>query len=546
MKFKKVRWKNILSYGNSWTEYEFKPGLTHISGPIGSGKSTIIDVLNFALFGTPYRKVNIPNLVNQINKKGLLVELILEVNGKEVKIIRGLKPNRFEIYVNSELVTVESHKKQYQKLLEEILGINESLFNQLIVKSLSKGTSFFSLSKGEKRKIIETLFNIHHFSKIREIVKEKLTKLNHDLEVLEKEIEYTVLMFEQERKHIEELKEKLIKEQEEKNKEEIQKITSQIKDLEKQKQKIEEKLQKKDQYLQKQKDVLNKLQKYERVLNSLTSKQELLSIFEDECKECQVYKKILKKLNIDFSKIEKTKSQIEKLSTRKDKLDEKIEKFKKLELNLQKINYVLTQLNSELKKLNKIENVDIDTSKLDELNEKYQELKFKKDQIKQQIFRYEVLYEICGDNGIKKIVIKQYLPLLNSLLFKFLEKLRAGFKIEITEDLVEKVSSRFKESFSYFNFSEGQKRIIDIAILLAFIEFVKIKSGLKDINLLIIDEITAGLDSETEELFSKLLSEIAKQEGKEIIIMSHLYNGEYDRKFEVQIEKGFSKLKKVF
>jgi len=558
MKFKRVKWKNFLSYPNSWTEYEFKNGLTLIQGPIGAGKSTIIDVLNFALFGTPYRKITIPRLVNSKNKKNLLVELEIEKNGKEILIKRGISPNVFEIYVNGNLIPLESKKKKYQEVLEEVLGINEKLFNQVLVKSLAKGSSFFTLPKGEKRKIIESLFNIEIFGLANEVLKERKKELEKELNDLKQELFLVTSLLKSEREKISKIEEIYNQEIFEVYNRKIDEIESEI---EKEKQKYEEFYEKKKKYLkfkEKFDKVKNKLSKIEREIGKYKGSVETIGvikeIMEEICNECEkkcvVISKLYDKWNLnEFDKMKNNKEKFEEWLKEKEGIVDKISRIdvelKAIKKNIQKLEREKDKILRERDKKLKMKNEEINDEKIKEYEERIKNISKKIKELKWKLDNYEIMIFMCSEDGIKKQIINQYLPLLNAILTKYFEEFEVNFSIQLDSDFNEIVNTRFRENFVYFNFSEGEKRIIDLSMLFAFIEFVEKKSNLSDLNLLILDEITTGLDRETDEILYKVLRNIAKK--KEVIIMSHT-NWDitrYDRIFDVKVEKGFSRLKEV-
>jgi len=555
MQFKKVRWKNFLSYPNSWTEYNFQNGLTLIQGPIGSGKSTIIDVLNFALFGSPYRKITIPRLVNTKNKKNLCVELYVQKNGKDIKIVRGISPNIFEIYVDGNLVPLESRKKKYQEVLEELLEIDERVFNQVVVKSLSKGSSFFTLSKQEKRKVIESIFNVEIFGLMIEVLKEKKKELEGEYEKVKNELFLTKNLMKKEEEKIEEIKqvynEEIVKVYDDK----IKLIKSKINELEEKIKEREEKFLKLKEKKEKVENVEKKLLKLEKRISKKKGIEDTLKevneIMDEICKECEKKECVLKKISEqwDLHDLEEMKEKRERIKEKLSKKDKLINLYSQMENEIFSFKREKNQLRKELNQLlkekeQKIEmrNKSIDMNKLEEYQRKIEELNEKIQDLKERINDYEIMIFLCSDDGIKKQLIKQYLPLLNAILVKYFEEFEVNFSIQLDANFDEIIKSRFRENFVYFNFSEGEKRIIDLSMLFAFIEFVERKSNLSGINLLILDEITTGLDRETDEILYKVLRNIAKK--KEVIIMSHT-NWDitrYDRIFVVKKEKGFSKL----
>ena len=214
IKFTRLKFKNFISYSNAWTNYTFEKGITRISGMNGQGKSTLVDALYYALFGKPFRQMNLPNLVNSRTRKDCCVELSFNTSGYDFKIIRGIKPNRFEIYKTAagmkwsrkDLLPQDAKKKNYQETLESIIGCNEDIFLQVAIKSLTRYGSFLTLPKGKKRDIIETIFGMKIISDMADLNKMLADEIDQGIRNLKRDETNTQLLIGQERKNLENLK----------------------------------------------------------------------------------------------------------------------------------------------------------------------------------------------------------------------------------------------------------------------------------------------------------------------------------------------------
>jgi DNA repair exonuclease SbcCD ATPase subunit len=565
IEFKKIKWRNFLSYGNNWTEFNFSQGINFISGASGSGKSCINDLLNFSLFGKPYRKININNLINSINKKNLLVYLEFSKNGKEYVIKRGLKPNIFEIYENGNLIDIDAHKTKYQEFLEEnILEFDENYFNQIIIKSLTKKNSIFNYTKEEKRRLIDELFGLQEITEIKNKSKELLLRFKSDLKLEENNLSNLKQLIYQEEENVKkllELEKKLKEEKESK----IQEINNEIDKIKDEIEKIEETLQS----YQELKNNFNELKNvYKEILNEIKIKEEeilklelefksskeLYDKFYPVCGDCPKLKIITNMNSISKEELDKLIESKRELENKKNELKEKLQEIKSFFSNekilINKKQLLEKQIQKLEKEKKKIENQKIEITKdnkLKQLKQKYKDKKKELEDIKNKIKKYQIIQEIFSDTGIRKYIVKKYIKIINEFMNEFLEKFELDIKFEIDENFDEIIHSRFHKNFKYENFSEGEKKRIDLSLLFAILKFNSIRKGNKA-NILILDEIVAGLDNVSENNFYYILKTSDFLKDKCIYIISHskgIDSTIFDKIYEVKKEKKFSKIYQV-
>jgi len=563
MILKKLKFKNVLSYGNNFTEIEFKNGIDIVYGPNGKGKtSAFLDTLTFAFFGKPYRKIKQGSFINNKNKKELLVEVEFETN-KEYKIIRGLKPNIFEIYYkegnNWKLIPQDSHVKLYQEKLEEILGFNEILFRQIIVLGANINMkNFVDLSQKEKEEIFQNLTNTYIFNLIVQIAKEKRKELITEISNLE----YKISELESNIKNLELEYEKIKKQNEEiaKNKDEkIKEINEQINVLQKKCNQIKDKLKEKEtlssEYEKLQNSYDNLKEKYDKIImieNSLNSKIDVYH--NSEIIECPKCNHKFKNINIDINdlqnKLKTIKEKKEKLHIVLEDLDvklsvitEKLDKFKLLENKLYEIEIKLNELENQKKIYENTKLIEIDYEYLDKKKKDFKKFKKQlneKNEIKE---KYDFIIQLITKGNLKDIILQEQLPLLNKFINEYLEKFNADFNFIIEGNLKEKII-RKGEDFEFNQLSNGQKQRIVLSLLFAFLKLMD-TNGYK-INILVLDEF---LDSSLDEEGIQIIIDILKNEftkHKNIVIITHnstiLSKIESDRIFEIKEEFGFSKL----
>lgn len=563
--FDVITWKNLLSYGNNTTTFTFKEGIFNISALNGSGKSTLIEAFYFALFGKPYRKIKLGQLINTKNKKGLEVTLTFKKQDDVYRIERGLKPDYFKIYKNDEIVPVSSSKRGYQQILEEdILGsYNENLCNQVTIKSLTKNISFMTLAKADKRSVIENLFDIELFTSINKNVKKKVDELEGLLVSTKKDIDNTSLLIEQELANIENLRniQKKLKEESETM---IQNYTNEISEIKKSEPKYIKALEliEKNKIKKKEKmDVFTKLNEQktslivkkaesESIVDSHKSRMELLK---DTCGECPKIEQLMQADDIQkhHSVIANSEQQISDIKKGINDVQLEIKKIDEILSNERFVNTTIEQ-NKQRKfklldqiKIIKEKVITVDESKLNSYNVKIKEYKNKYNELSNEKKHMQVLRSLFSDDGIKPLIINKYLPTINKLLNTYLMKFNANMIFNFDKDFEEVILSRHQESYSYFSFSEGEKKRIDLSVLFAFIKFAMSRNKKSNTNILFFDEVLSGLDLAGSNALFEVLKEHKDFQNKCIITINHnadIDDNYFDGTYTVVKEKGFSKI----
>ena len=559
-----VTFRNFLSYSNTPTTYNFEEGITRLSGRNGNGKSVLVDVIYYALFGKPYRKINLPKLVNSINKKGLLVELIFHTQNNKFKVERGIKPNIFKIFKNGVLVDIDSSYKDYQQYLEEdILQFSEDIFQQIGVKSLTRYDSFLTLPKGKKRQIIESIFGLTVLTEMKDLNKEDIDVIETNIYNFKKEISKYEMLKEQELRNLEKLKQlksKIL----EKTKKERQEKLKKINDI-----KIElKRLKKGIDIIEKNKKILvgindeinnnsNLNKKINKELKPIKKAlEEYLGhclFMSERCSGCPDLQSIIQDKDNEELKQKEIglNKKIEELKQKEIELNEKYSSIEKLTLNEPVIKLKLNTKIKEIKGLEKdleesdTEDIIIDEVKLNQYVKKIKEINSKITNSFEKMEYLNVIHQILDDTGIKSHIIKRYLPLLNKLMNTFLVRFGIDLEMSFTSDLDIEILTKFKESYAYESFSEGEKRRINLALTFTFLEFCKLKYSTSSLNVLILDEFSTGLDPEGENVLYEVLKDMVGKEQKEIITISHstmIDPEKIKRLFLAERNRGFSTL----
>jgi DNA repair exonuclease SbcCD ATPase subunit len=569
--FQKIRWKNFLSTGAHFTELNFtKSPNTLIVGQNGAGKSTVLDALCFGLFGKPFRKINKPQLLNSINARDALVEIEFEIGKKKYKVIRGIKPNVFEIYLNGVLLNQDAAAKDYQDVLEnQILKLNFKSFTQVVILGSASFVPFMQLSAADRRTIIEDLLDIQIFSTMHgvskdmlSINKENLTTTKYDISLLEEKIKMQKETIEENKKH---------------NDEEITKKNTEIGNSQNQYNKLQEdnKLIQKhcDQITLKIGDRKQKLEKKSKGLFQVQGKIQTninrhtkdIEFYENnhDCPTCkQSITEEWKQSQLD------TKNT--KIGEQKKNLEEVEDAIKDVTNELTEVSNLVNHVNGHTSEITKnmatmaaildyISKLQADVTELskkvgntEEDNVKLTELKTElanKEQSYQTLIVDKQYLEYAGtllkDGGIKTRIIKQYLPIMNKLINKYLSAMDFFVNFNIDENFNETIKSRFRDEFSYANFSEGEKMRIDLALLFTWRQIAKIKNS-TNTNLLILDEVfDSSLDIVGTEEFLKLIQEMGKDTN--IFVISHKGDQLFDKfRSVIKFEKkgNFSRIAK--
>ena len=564
--FKKVRWKNFLSTGNNFTEIQLdRSSTTLIIGENGAGKSTVLDALCFGLFNKPFRNISKKQLVNSVNNGASVVEVEFSIGTKEVKVVRGIKPNIFEVWVNGNMINQDANARDYQKHLEQqIMGLNYRSFTQVVILGSSTFVPFMQLPTKARREVVEDILDIKIFSLMNFLLKNKTKELNEETRDVEYNFDLTREKINLQEKFIDQVvnnKSEIIAENHQKISDNNFTIGTRKEDivgLEQDKTKLSYDAQEQARLEEK----ITKLSKTEAALqNRKDNHDRQIKFFKDndECPTCEQSITDTTKQTQITTRTEKVGEitngirQLEELeNTEKSKLDviiTNLESIRKHDVEIAKLRATITEMEKFNSKLAK----DIETyesgSISDEDKEKLAKLKGQLELIEQQRskltedkFYVDVAKNLLQDSGIKTKIIKQYLPIMNKLVNTYLSSMDFFVNFNIDENFNETIKSRFRDEFSYASFSEGEKMRIDLALLFTWRAIAKMKNS-TNTNLLILDEIfDSSLDGTGTDDFLKILNTFHDQN---VFVISHKQDMLFDKfRSIVQFkkEKNFSHL----
>ena len=542
--FETIRWKNFLSTGDQWTEIDFcESPSTLIVGENGAGKSTMLDALCFALFNKPFRKVNRGQLVNSINEKGTKVEVTFSIGKDDYRVFRGIKPNVFELYKNNKLVDQDAAAKDTQKYLEQsVLKLNFKSFTQVVILGSSTFVPFMQLAASHRREVIEDLLDINIFSNMNALLKDRVRTAQSQSIDCGHMLRLTKEKVDSQQKLIDSLKEVNQNRQEEKQ-EKYDKNIGRINELqEKHKLKKEETL-----CLEEQMGDIEPQKKFVRKLRQSQSdkKSELkliakdLKFFKDHdtCPTCSqdiggLFKqekvstmsksgKLLAKESEAFTKdIDEAVEVVTKMEDTSAKLYELRSDTTAVEREIVRVEMENLQIAKEITELQQsTPNIDQEKEILQGYQSEYSVTEKDCSAVSQQLDEFQVVASLLKDSGIKRQIIKKYVPIFNQLINKYLQSMDFFVNYTLDEEFNEVIKSRFRDEFSYASFSEGEKQKIDLALLFTWREVARMKNSVAT-NLLILDEVfDSSLDaSATGELLAILRS---LGMGTNVFVISH-------------------------
>ena len=540
--FKYVRWKNFLSTGNQFVEIQLdKNPTTLIIGENGAGKSTILDALCFGLFGKPFRMILKNQLINSVNNSSTTVEVEFNVGTRHYKVIRGIKPNKFEIYQNNKLMNLEANVRDYQKILEQqILKLNYRSFTQVVILGSSTFVPFMQLRARHRREVVEEILDIQIFSTMNVLLKQKLKGIVDELREVEYEFDLISEKVSLQENYIDDIqknKDDIIKEKESSfntNKYHIREKTEEIQSLEGDSKLLADDLIGEEQNKEKR----SKLKDISVTLNDKFDRNRKMIFFlkdNDDCPTCkqhidEVFKsKTIKEKNEQQKELSKglTKlhDQLERLDTHVDthkaarkfirENDIEIAKLKSSVAELEKFNVKLQQ---EINILTSGSVSEEDTKKLDKLKRDSIKIERQKTDLRDEKSYAEAIKLILQDTGIKTKIIKQYLPVMNNLINKYLTSMEFYVNFTLNENFEESIKSRYRDEFTYSSFSEGEKMRIDLALLFTWRAIAKMRNS-ANTNLLILDEIfDSSLDGTGTDEFLKILNTLGDEN---VFVISH-------------------------
>ncbi len=557
--FKYVRWKNFLSTGNQFVEIQLdRNPTTLIIGENGAGKSTILDALCFGLFGKPFRMIQKNQMINSINQAGTVVEVEFTIGTVKYKVIRGIKPNVFEIYQNSKMMNLEANVRDYQKILEQqILKLNYRSFTQVVILGSASWAPFMQLKARHRREVVEEILDIQIFSTMNIILRNKLKVLVEDIRDIDYQYRLTSEKISLQENHIIDLKEnkeKIVQQKQgviNENESEMLRLSSGEKELKDTNKKLLENIAGEEQITDKRdklKDVQFKLK------DKHSRETKMISFFKenDDCPTCE------QSISEDF-KIEKIKQNEEsvrlldegllKLSDEMKKVNTKLKEYKNIANLIRENEVSIAKINTSFRELEKFniklqseieqyENAGVDNAdieKLKELKDEVKKVSIQRSKLKEDKVYYDAARNMLTDTGIKTKIVKQYLPIMNKLINKYLTSMEFYVNFTLDENFEETIKSRYRDEFSYASFSEGEKMRIDLALLFTWRAVAKMKNS-TNTNLLILDEIfDSSLDGTGTDEFLKILNTLS---GENVFVISHKQDALADKfRSTVKFEK---------
>lgn len=542
IQFKKIRYKNLLSSGNSFTEIKLdKSKTTLISGSNGSGKSTLLDAITFALYGKAFRKINKPQLINTINQKDLIVEIEFNIGSQQYIIRRGLRPNIFEILLNGVLVNQDAAARDYQVYLEQnILKLNYKSFTQIVILGSATYVPFMELPAQGRREIIEDLLDIQVFSTMNTLLKDKaatnkesITENSYQKDLVETRIDSAKDHNESIRKirekEVDKIKEKMKEHLDtiEKEKAAIEIIDAEIAKLDKEcvdkatyKSKNEKAKSLRQELQSNLRNINKELSFYHDNDNCPTCKQGIAHDFKDNVVTEKSKKVNEIEVGIDSlsAKINEYEASLTHISSIEEQIKVKALKGSDHRANIKMSKNALISFKDELNAAE--EDVEaVDTTKLEEYNSTLRDIERRQTQLFTQKEVIAVTGAMLKDGGIKAKIIKQYVPIMNKLINKYLSAFDLFVEFHLDENFNEVIKSRFRDTFSYASFSEGEKLRITLAIMLSWRAVAKLRNSVST-NLLILDETLDGaLDGVGIEMLIETLHNLNSDDN--IFVISH-------------------------
>ena len=542
IQFQKLEYKNFLSTGNNPITIELnKSKSTLIVGTNGAGKSTILDALCFGLFGKPFRVISKSQLVNTINDREAVVEVEFSIGTKEWKIIRGIKPNVFEIYCDNLLVNQDANSRDYQKFLEQnVLRLNFRSFTQVVILGSSTFIPFMQLKASHRREVVEEILDIKIFSIMGFLLKQKIKEVADEIKDLDYQFELACEKIAMQQNYIDDMKankEQIITEKEnefDKNKTVLNERVVEVDNLKTDSNDLHESITDKDK-------VTNKLKKLSNIRATITEKHKQLTkdmeFFKENenCPTCEQdiessHKDIMiedkqVKINEILEGATKLKEELLEVDKRIEDIDEIMKKIRDNEVQRAELTSAITELEKYNNKLSdeisSFEKGSVSQTDLDKLSSMKNECKGveqKRSEKKEEKTYTNAVRDMLDDSGIKTKIVKQYLPIMNQLINKYLMSMEFYVNFNLDENFNETIKSRFRDNFNYASFSEGEKLRIDLALLFTWRAIAKMKNS-TNTNLLILDEIfDSSLDGQGTDEFLRILNTL---DNENVFVISH-------------------------
>ena len=568
--FETLRWRNFLSTGNQFTETNLREHpTTLVVGHNGAGKSTMLDALSFALFGKSHRNISKPQLVNTINNKDCVVEVVFTVSGARFKIVRGIKPAIFEIWKNGVMINQDSHSKEYQKILEQnILKLNHKSFHQIIVLGSSSFVPFMQLTAQHRREVIEDLLDINVFSKMNQILKEKNSTLKDAVREIQYKIDLQTNKIDTQKKYIQDINKinKDLKDQKLKAITDLREEMSEISHSNSalslkidhqnaiwptKQYKLQEKKQQLMQYDTQFKTDVKTLVKEAKFFEENCTCPTCTQDISEEIKSAKLAKASSKAKELQ-SALNKLQGELDNTTNELSNVEANLEQIRgwqnSLSINTQAIIRIENNINALLDEIDNLTDTSSDVSvakaDLETYIDQKTQLAEEKLTLSEQYQYNVVIAEMLKDTGIKTKIVRQYMPVINKLVNQYLQVLDFFVSFHLDEAFAETIKSRHRDSFSYDSFSEGEKQRIDLALLFTWRQIAKMKNSVAT-NLLILDEtFDSSLDYEGVDNLMKILYTLG--DDTNVYVISHkgdILEGKFANKIEFIKEKNFSKIK---
>ena len=563
--FKKIRWKNFLSTGNIFTEISFDtPGTTLIVGENGAGKSTILDALTFSLFGKTFRNINKPQLVNTINRKDLVVELEFSIQSNYYKIVRGIKPNVFEVYCNGNLLNQSAEMRDYQEVLEKtIIKINYKSFCQVVILGSASFVPFMELPAAQRRSIIEDLLDLQVFTTMNVLLKQKVqdnTALIQENENERKLVDARIKLVKEHLKEMRSKNEEFVKEK----KIVLNDLEKKIKDAVDAKESYRTELESKSINLQNWGTIEAKVEKLKTLRAQMEAKNKILNkeieFFNnhDSCPTCkqeissEFSCEVVGQRQTEIKAVEDGLVQLVKMyDTTNDELAKILEvdkecdqikikmsheslKIKMIQVQIDDVSKALIEAKKAVKETSDVRVADLE-SDLTNLSAQYNALQEDK-------YILSAAAMLLKDGGIKTRIVNQYIPVINKLINKYLSEFDLFVEFNLDEQFNEVIKSRYRDEFTYASFSEGEKQKISLAILFAWRAVAKMRNSLST-NLLILDEVfDSSLDGQSADDLLKILQNISKDSNVFVISHRDTLHDKFENTIKFTKTKSFSRI----
>ena len=547
--FESIKWKNFLSTGDLWTEIQLnESNSTLIVGTNGAGKSTLLDALCFALFNKPFRKINRSQLINSINEKGLKVEVNFSIGKDEYRVFRSVKPNTFEIYKNNKLIDQDAATKDTQKYLEQtVLKLNFKSFTQVVILGSSTFVPFMQLNAPVRREVIEDLLDIQVFSRMNNILKDRMKDARETL----KDCEHNLAMSERSLT----LQQKTITNMEKMSTSHKDKMQKRIGEIDTRMEENHDEIDEFTVKISRMQDIQTEYDEMRdmrvKIQSNLDKAERDLKFYweNDECPTCnQVVadktemiegaqgrqKRFIEGLNIITDSLNRGNKQIKELKGYADKINANNHEYKALQ---KEMNQLLSDVSAETP------NIDAEKQLLKQYEDKHSAISNDCAEVNKDHDNLKVVGTLLRDSGIKSKIIGKFVPIINKSINKYLQKMDTFFNFTLDDEFNEVIKSRYRDDFSYASFSEGEKQKIDLSLLFTWRDIAKLKNSAAT-NLLILDEVfDSSLDDQATDELLKILRGLG--DNVNLFVISHkgeLLLDKFEKTLRFDKSNDFSKL----